>query len=147
MKRLLLIFAFGLIVFSCGSRKRALEKKSETKTETVNETVIVEESVESETPKIAEPVINSITQYISVYKDIAMEEMRAYKIPASITLAQGILESGSGKGTLATKAIIILGLNVMIGKAKRFIMMMIKGKSASENTRHLKHLLEIILSF
>ena len=104
MKRLLLIFAFGLIVFSCGSRKRALEKKSETKTETINETVIVEGNVKTETPKITEPVINSTTQYISVYKYIAMEEMRAYKIPASITLAQGILESGSGKGTLATKA-------------------------------------------
>lgn len=104
MKRLLLIFAFGLIVFSCGSRKRALESKPETKPETVNKTVIVEENIHTETPKIAVPVINSTTQYISVYKDIAMEEMRAYKIPASITLAQGILESGSGKGTLARKA-------------------------------------------
>ena len=33
-----------------------------------------------------------------------MDEMRQYKIPASITLAQGILESGSGKGTLAVNA-------------------------------------------
>lgn len=33
-----------------------------------------------------------------------MEEMRKYKIPASITLAQGILESGSGKGRLAVEA-------------------------------------------
>ena len=30
--------------------------------------------------------------------------MRKYNIPASITLAQGILESGSGQGRLATKA-------------------------------------------
>ena len=33
-----------------------------------------------------------------------MDEMRQHDIPASITLAQGILESGSGKGTLAANA-------------------------------------------
>jgi len=43
-------------------------------------------------------------QYISQYKIIAMEKMREYKIPASITLAQGILESGSGNSKLARHA-------------------------------------------
>ena len=42
--------------------------------------------------------------YINKYKDIAIKDMRTYKIPASITLAQGILESGSGNSTLARKA-------------------------------------------
>ena len=42
-----------------------------------------------------------ILDYIDKYKDIAMTEMVKYKIPASITLAQGILESGSGKSKLA----------------------------------------------
>ncbi len=42
--------------------------------------------------------------YISTYKDIAIREMRQYGIPASITLAQGILESGDGQSTLAVKA-------------------------------------------
>lgn len=46
----------------------------------------------------------SYERYISQYKDIAMEEMRRYKIPASITLAQGLLESGAGNGTLAKKS-------------------------------------------
>lgn len=41
--------------------------------------------------------------YIDKYKDIAMTEMVKYKIPASITLAQGILESGNGKSKLASK--------------------------------------------
>lgn len=41
--------------------------------------------------------------YIDKYKDIAMEEMVKSKIPASITLAQGILESGNGNSVLATK--------------------------------------------
>jgi hypothetical protein len=42
-------------------------------------------------------------QYIETYKDVAMEEMRKTGIPASIKLAQGILESGNGNSTLATK--------------------------------------------
>lgn len=41
--------------------------------------------------------------YIEKYKDIAMEEMYYHKIPASITLGQGILESGHGTGRLAVK--------------------------------------------
>lgn len=40
-------------------------------------------------------------EYIELFKEIAMQEMRAYKIPASITLAQGILESGSGNSRLS----------------------------------------------
>lgn len=43
-------------------------------------------------------------EYINKYKDIAIKDMRTYKIPASITLAQGILESGSGNSRLARKA-------------------------------------------
>jgi LysM repeat protein len=42
--------------------------------------------------------------YIDTYKDIAIREMKIYHIPASITLAQGILESGDGQSRLATKA-------------------------------------------
>jgi LysM repeat protein len=43
-------------------------------------------------------------QYIAKYKDIAIEEMHRTGIPASITLAQGYLESGCGNSQLATKA-------------------------------------------
>ena len=43
-------------------------------------------------------------EYIETYKDIAMREMREYKIPASITLAQGLLESGAGNSALAREA-------------------------------------------
>ena len=43
-------------------------------------------------------------EYIKKYKDIAIRSMKRYKIPASITLAQAILESGSGKGRLARRA-------------------------------------------
>lgn len=42
--------------------------------------------------------------YINDYKDLAVEEMKLYNIPASITLSQGILESSNGESMLATKA-------------------------------------------
>lgn len=42
--------------------------------------------------------------YINQYKDIAIGQMHKYHIPASITLAQGLLESGAGKSELAQKA-------------------------------------------
>lgn len=41
--------------------------------------------------------------YIDQYKDLAIEEMLRYRIPASITLAQGLLESGAGQSDLARK--------------------------------------------
>lgn len=42
--------------------------------------------------------------YIAQYKDAAIEEMRLYRIPASITLAQGCLESNNGNSRLAREA-------------------------------------------
>ncbi|MBS2099894.1 glucosaminidase domain-containing protein [Carboxylicivirga linearis] len=46
----------------------------------------------------------STTDYIELYKDLAIKEMKRTRIPASITMAQGILESGSGNSTLARKS-------------------------------------------
>ncbi len=43
-------------------------------------------------------------EYISKYQDLAVKEMARTGIPASITMAQGILESGSGNSRLAVKA-------------------------------------------
>ena len=43
-------------------------------------------------------------EYIQTYKDIAIREMHDHKIPASITLAQGLLESGAGNSALAREA-------------------------------------------
>ncbi len=45
-----------------------------------------------------------VYNYIENYKDIAIEEMNKTGIPASITLAQGMLESNWGRSELATKA-------------------------------------------
>jgi hypothetical protein len=49
-----------------------------------------------------------IGKYISQYKDIAMSNMRNLRY-SSIILAQGILESGAGRGDLCIRPTIILG--------------------------------------
>jgi len=70
-----------------------------TKASTTNNTTEVIEST-SKTVVTAD----LITGYVDQYKDIAMGNMKKYGIPASIILAQGILESGAGKGDLAVSA-------------------------------------------
>lgn len=47
---------------------------------------------------------DEIKLYISNFEEIAKSNMKDHGIPASITLAQGILESGAGKGKLAQSA-------------------------------------------
>ena len=42
--------------------------------------------------------------YINKYSSLAVDQMNRYKIPASITLAQGLLESGAGSSQLALKS-------------------------------------------
>lgn len=46
----------------------------------------------------------SRSQYISQWKEVAINNMVNHSIPASITLAQGILESGDGNSQLASKS-------------------------------------------
>ncbi len=47
---------------------------------------------------------SDILAYISKYKQVALEQEKRYGIPASITLAQGILESGAGTSMLTRNA-------------------------------------------
>lgn len=108
IKRVLLLF---LIVFTtaCGT-KRAVYTKPKPRPRTPVTKVepkVVEEKKETEvlesssTTKVYADVVKD---YINTYKSIAMEEMKEHGVPASITLAQGILESGAGRGTLVKKA-------------------------------------------
>ena len=46
----------------------------------------------------------AFNNYINTYKDIAIDHMKRYGIPASITLAQGLLESGAGRSDLSVRA-------------------------------------------
>ncbi|SDS67794.1 glucosaminidase domain-containing protein [Winogradskyella sediminis] len=108
MKFRYLILLIAVLAMSCGPKKGIVTKK---KRSSSNKTVVVKETKEAEKkPEISAPVIteskppSSVEVYISLYAEIAKDKMKTHKIPASITLAQGILESGSGKGRLAVKA-------------------------------------------
>ncbi len=111
---LIITFTIGVVALltSCSSMNRAAKNGSEDKeygTEVVqnNEEDQKSETKVADTESKAEPTktySDIKRQYIEDYKDIAMEEMRVYKIPASITLAQGILESSAGQGELTKKS-------------------------------------------
>ena len=47
---------------------------------------------------------SSYHEYIKKYAPLAVDQMKRYKIPASITLAQGLLESGAGRSRLARQS-------------------------------------------
>ena len=97
-----------LIMSSCGSKKSVRNKKdtgvviTESKPlalPSVNEVTLIKK-LTRKNPKLSKKTL----AYIQKYAAIAVREMHAYKIPASITLAQGILESGSGGSALALKS-------------------------------------------
>lgn len=109
MKRYILLFCVGIVLFGCGPKKGIVTKKKKSRTERV---VVSKTPEKPTTPTTTTPettpekpkTINSTEAYIEVFSEIAIIEMRKYNIPASITLAQGILESGAGKGRLAVEA-------------------------------------------
>ncbi|NQX31562.1 glucosaminidase domain-containing protein [Pedobacter boryungensis] len=90
MKKITLILAVAILFFSaCKSRQYSRNNKQ------------IEKAANKENPNFT--TYTTLT-YIDAFKAVAIEEMNAYGIPASITLAQGILESGSGNSSLAKYA-------------------------------------------
>lgn len=48
--------------------------------------------------------LSSYERYINQYSDLAIQHQKKYRIPASITLSQGLLESGAGQSNLAQRS-------------------------------------------
>ena len=108
--KLKIIFSllFLVILSSCGAKKKVVNTR--------NSGVKISEPKPIDLPSVNEtrftrklarknPKLNKKTlSYIRKYAAVAVKEMHEYKIPASITLAQGILESGNGKSGLALKS-------------------------------------------
>ena len=80
--------------------------------------------------------IDNRVDYVKSYNTYAIQNMKMFKIPASITLAQGILESGSGNSELARNQTIISALNVaQNGLEEKPTMMMMPRENAFELMR------------
>ena len=113
LKIFLTVTILSLLV-SCGSHKKTTSQKIISKQ--TRDRVVKKTPTPVQIQKIDEadvihadlirrkPNLNESTlAYIDEYNDIAILEMIAYQIPASITLAQGILESNSGRSRLSVK--------------------------------------------
>ncbi len=91
------LFVVLCFLTSCGSTKKV------TPPTTNKVTVVKTTSRSSEVPKVKQVVPKRTTTkshtvaYIEKFAPIAIKKMQEYNIPASITLAQGVLESGSGR--------------------------------------------------
>lgn len=99
-----LVVVSALLLVSCGSNKNVvnraprevvIEEKQEEKPE-----VFQLEQVQRKTTTTT----NNTEDYILKFAPIAVKKMHEHNIPASITLAQGILESGSGRSPLAIRS-------------------------------------------
>lgn len=116
LRILLTLMVFSICFTGCKAKKKAVSSRKNNKTERVvvkrQNTEPKKEEIkynsEAETNIVVAPANSSysvlVTTYINNFSQIAKEEMLQYGIPASITLAQGILESGAGNGELTKKA-------------------------------------------
>lgn len=107
--KIIITFFCTALLFSCGSSKNGTNKKKNTEVVSVEKKPVKLPSVDeveiTKKLKRKNPKLNKYTlAYIRKYAPLAVHEMHENKIPASITLAQGILESGRGRSELALKS-------------------------------------------
>jgi len=119
IKKIACLFIVILFI-SCGGSKKYVST-SKKKPTTTKRTVNTTKKTTKATNKTEQKPVNRETEtmvstskttvytdvvfaYISDFKNIAKSNMKDYGIPASIILAQGILESGAGRGDLAKRS-------------------------------------------
>ena len=101
LARITFFLTIFISIASCGSFKKINNKKVSALGKTRSTKTINKISSGNGIKKISKT--QRANDYIKKYSSTAKEEMKKFKIPASITLAQGMLESGFGYGTLARK--------------------------------------------
>ena len=121
MKTKLALFLLGLFVVSCTSSRPVVRTTTKPKVTTKKQPVVTQTKpvntkpntttypktdtqVSLEATSNVKTYAEEIQFYVDNFKEIAKNNMKTHGIPASITLAQGILESGAGKGKLAQSA-------------------------------------------
>ena len=121
MKTKLALFLLGLFVVSCTSSRPVVRTTTKPKVTTKKQPVVAQTKpvntkpntttnpktdtqVSLEATSNVKTYAEEIQFYVDNFKEIAKNNMKTHGIPASITLAQGILESGAGKGKLALSA-------------------------------------------
>ena len=111
MKKLLMVVLLGVVLIGCkAKKKKTYSKNSHEETARLNKSNTNNRyqtkglyPLPEDTGRFQRFSISTVDEYINTFSEIAQYEMKAYGIPASITLAQGLLESGLGKGELAIK--------------------------------------------
>ncbi len=106
MRKLFWVLALIFVLQGCGTKKRSSYANKDTTHKKKSQGRQYSESMYPMPEDDGDFIvyeISSIEEYIDTFSEIAKFEMKAYGIPASITLAQGILESGFGRGELTQK--------------------------------------------
>lgn len=94
---------FFLLLISCSVSKSVRKRPAVSPTPTTKSQIKTDNPIVVEKPQVRKLLTTDekVAEYLRIFGPIAQTEMRKFKIPASITLAQGLLESGFGEGRLA----------------------------------------------
>jgi len=95
-KQIYLLLLAAICLASCSAKKKTISNRQVRQ----NNNTIKKQNQDA----IANYQSYTSLSYIERFKGIAIQEMNQYGIPASITLAQGLFESGSGNSDLAKVA-------------------------------------------
>lgn len=104
IKSILYTVVIAAFLVSCGSGKKVVTKSPKRVVLQEKEEVAPELPQLEQIPRKVKTNANHTIAYIQKFAPIAVKKMHEHRIPASITLAQGVLESGSGRSDLAIRS-------------------------------------------